>query len=422
MRVLGIIAEYDPFHNGHLYHLKESISRTGAEASVVLMSGCFTQRGLPAMTDKRVRAGVAAECGVDLVIELPFVYAAGGAEMFARGAVGIMDGLGVVDYLSFGSESGDVEALSRVAALFAEDSERLNGAIREAMGQGASYPAAREQSISELMGAAAASLMRAPNNILAMEYLRELIAVGSDIIPITVKRAAAGLGDVNTTARVAGASALRVMFRGLCNADGAHGAADDAEDAAGGDPFEYVPAATERAIREQIDTGGYLVFAEALFPHLVSSIIQSDCVLANLSNIYSAAEGLENRLVRAVRRSRSMDEAVRYTKTRRYTETRVRRLILHTVMGLTKEAMSAALAEPFYARVLAFSNTGAYLVRRAKDKGRIPLVTNANRDVDALASSSVTLGYDLRAAELYRLLSYGSLAGFNEISERPWVV
>jgi predicted nucleotidyltransferase len=415
MRVLGVIAEYDPFHNGHLYHLEKSMAETGAEASVVFMSGCFTQRGLPAMTDKRLRARVAAACGADLVIELPFVYAAGNAEMFARGAVRIMDGLGIVDFLSFGSESGDLASLSRIAALFAENSDALNGAVREAMRQGASYPAAREKAAAGLLGAGAASLMRSPNNILAIEYLRELMTTGSGVTPFTVRRAAAGVAGVNGLARVAGATALRAMFRARYGGvSGSMGATDD--------PFEYLPDASGQALREHVKTGGRFVFADALFPHLVRAVLPAvvdGSTGPALSEILSATEGLENRLASAVRRARDMDEAIRYAKTRRYTQTRVRRLILHTVMGLTKEAMSAALAEPPYARVLAFSEKGAGLIRRAKSVGKIPLVTNANRDRDALAPSPVTFGYDLRAAELYRLLGCGGLAGFNEISQRP---
>jgi predicted nucleotidyltransferase len=430
MRVLAIIAEYDPFHNGHLYHLEESLLRTGADASVVFMSGCFTQRGLPAMTGKRLRARAAACCGVDLVVELPFVYAAGGAEMFARGAVRIMEGLGVVDFLSFGSESGDKDALAGVAALFAENPAELNGAIREEMGKGVSYPAARERAAARLLGSGAAALMRAPNNILAIEYLRELIAVGSGIQPVTIRRASAGVGETNEAAGVAGATALRTMFEADRREGDPFAYVPDAAGArvglpAGGhpassldDPYRYMPDAAVCVIREHIEAGGRFVFADALFPHLVKSVITADA--SALSGMLSATEGLENRLATAVRRARCMDEAVRYTKTRRYTETRVRRLILHTVMGLTKDAMAAALTEPPYARVLAFSETGARLIRRAKKEGSIPVITNAHRERGALAPSPVTFGYDLRAAELYRLLECGNLAGFNEKNARPY--
>ncbi|MDR1293240.1 MAG: nucleotidyltransferase family protein [Clostridiales Family XIII bacterium] len=419
MSVLGIIAEYDPFHNGHLYHLKESLSRAGAEASVAFMSGCFTQRGLPAMLGKRLRAESAARCGVDLVVELPFVYAAGNAEMFAKGAVRIVRGLGVVDSLSFGSESGDAAALSEIAALLAEDSALLNEAIREGMGKGSCYPAAREEAVVGFLGARAAALMKAPNNILAIEYLKELILADSGIEPLTIKRAAAGVDDVNSEARVAGATALRALFR------------------EGGEPYGYLPGEAARVVRGHIGQGGRLVFADDLFPHLVKTVISEGRGFPSgtsgadgggdagrrpvpaLSDILSATEGLENRLVKAVRQARTMDEAVRFTKTRRYTETRVRRLILHTVMGLTKEAMSAAAAEPAYARVLSFNEAGAKLIRRAKKAGAIPIITNANKEKDELAQSPVTFSFDVKAAEFYRLLERGCIQGYNEMSEPP---
>ncbi|MDR0596330.1 MAG: nucleotidyltransferase family protein [Clostridiales Family XIII bacterium] len=417
MAVLGIIAEYDPFHNGHLYHLKESLTRTGAEASVCVMSGCFTQRGLPAMFGKRARAGAAAGCGVDLVIELPFVYAANNAEYFARGAVRILDGLGVVDFLSFGSESGEVAALSEVAALFADDSAELNAAVRSGMSDGLSYPAARDRAVAELLGAGAAALMREPNNILAIEYMKELRRQGSAIEPFTIKRYAAGAGEVNEGARVAGATAIRGMFErggGRKEGDAAEGgaAADGMPHRGGDDPFAFLPESSANAMREYIANGSPLASAEALFPFLAYAVIMAGSGCAGgsagrgfeLAEILSATEGLENRLVSAVRRASNMYEAVRYTKTRRYTETRVRRLILHTVAGLTKELMAAAEKEPPYARVLAFTEKGAKLIRRAKKEGGIPFVSNSRTEKELCAAAPVTAGFDRKAEELYGLL------------------
>jgi predicted nucleotidyltransferase len=305
-------------------------------------------------------------------------------------------------------------ALSEIAALLADDSASLNGAIREGMAGGSCYPAAREAAVSGLLGAGAAALMRTPNNILAIEYLKELMLTGSGMAPLTVKRAAAGVGEANSEALVAGATAIRAMFR------------------EGGEPYGYLPDAVARAIEDHRASGGRFVFADALFPYLVKTVIaegqgspygadgETDRGAASsLSAILSATEGLENRLVKATRRARTMDEAVRFTKTRRYTETRVRRLILHTVMGLTKDAMSAAVAEPVYARVLSFSETGAKLIRRAKWEGAIPIITNANKEKDALLPSPVTFSFDLKAAEFYRLLETGYIANYNETSEPP---
>jgi predicted nucleotidyltransferase len=257
--------------------------------------------------------------------------------------------------------------------------------------------------------------MRDPNNILAIEYLKELTLLGSGIAPITIKRAAAGVRDVNSDASVAGATAIRAMFR-----DG------------GGEPYGYLPEAAARVIREHVSACGRLVFADAMFPYLVSTVISREpatlrktddygCLVGPaLSDILSATEGLENRLAKATRRAAGMDEAVRFTKTRRYTETRVRRLILHSIMGLTKDAMSEAVSEPAYARVLAFSETGAKLIRRAKQEGHISVISNANKERDKLARSPVTFAFDVRAAEFYRLLERGCVAGYSEIGEIPY--
>jgi predicted nucleotidyltransferase len=401
------------------------------------MSGNFTQRGLPAMLDKRLRAAMAVDCGIDLVLELPFVYAANNAEYFAHGAVRILDGLGVVDHLSFGSESGDADALSRVARLFADDSDSLNAAVREGMSGGVSYPAARERAVAALLGGRAAALMKEPNNILAIEYLKELRLLGSDIAPLTVKRHAAGVADADDSAGIAGATAIREMFRSVCVGEGrlwcnGNAAVDvdktvafDGEAGAdirygdAHDPYGFLPACSADAIREYLAGGGSLVFDDALFPYLVYAVIMAERAGGSLlPEILSATEGLENRLISAVHRAANMYEAVRYTKTRRYTETRVRRLILHTIAALTKESMAAAKAEPLYARVLAFNNVGAKLIRRVKNIGNIPVISNANREKTQLVPSQITFSFDIKAAELYRLLQAKNIAGFNEYTAR----
>jgi predicted nucleotidyltransferase len=273
--------------------------------------------------------------------------------------------------------------------------------------------------------------MKDPNNILAIEYLKEMRLLGCDIEPVTVRRHAAGLDEADARARIAGATAIREMFRlqhpgagdeadGQQRTNAGHEADEQQHPGAGdgaGSPWAYIPAAATPFISGDVEGwGGSLVFDDALFPYLVHTVIAAE--QGALSRIFSATEGLENRLISAVHRAHNIHEAVRYTKTRRYTETRVRRLILHTIMGLTKELMSEALEEPPYARILAFSETGAKLIRRVKKSGNIPVISNANREKTLLSSSPVTFGFDVRTAEIYRLLQTGNIAGFNECTAR----
>jgi predicted nucleotidyltransferase len=403
-KTLGIIAEYDPFHNGHQYHLRESLRLTGAQQSLCVMSGDFVQRGGPALTDKRIRAEAAVRGGVDLVIELPFIYASGNAEWFARGAVGILNGLGLVDYLSFGSESGDVGALNEIAGLFVREAAAVNAGMRKAMDTGISYPAALEKTVISMLGAPAGRLMKGANNTLAIEYLKELQKQKSDITPVTIKRHKASIDETDEASGIAGATAIREI---LLTAP-AHSIKQI---------NPYVPDTTYDLIEAHLRSGGRLLSIDDLLQMLIYTVSCSEA--EPLSRILSATEGLEHRLIKAVRSGGDMARIIRLTKTKRYTQTRIRRLIAHTVIGLTKDAMYIAYPERLYARVLAFNDTGAKLIRRIKKQGSIPLITNANREEELLKDSQLTLSFDRKAADLHRIMEYGALNGFDDLKIPP---
>lgn len=400
-RVLGIIAEYDPFHNGHRYHLETAKRITGAEFTVCVMSGEFTQRGNPACYNKYLRAEAAVCNGADLVIGLPFVYACNNAEYFARGAVDILAGLGCVDAVAFGSESGDITQLLRVAEVLAADSDELNARIKDGMAQGWSYPKARSAAVEAVRGTGAAQVLAAPNDILGVEYLRRLLERGSGIEPVCVKRFACGDNDVNEHDKIAGATALRKML------------------AEGGDISPYLPAETVRIIARHARDGVMPVYPDALLPFLLYAVSVRE--RGELAEIFSATEGLENRLADAARKASSLTDLVRRVKTKRYTETRIRRLIAHTVMGLTKDAMAEAADGGLYARVLAFSEGGAALLKHIKktECARIPLITNPTKQLAELAGCEAVLRFDRRAADVYRILSAGSIAGFDDEKMAP---
>jgi predicted nucleotidyltransferase len=429
-KVLGIIAEYDPFHRGHFYHLAESKRITGAERTVCVMSGEFTQRGDPACYNKYLRAEAAIRNGVDLVIELPFVYACNNAEYFAAGAVDILEGLGCVDFLSFGSEAGSIERLRAAASAFAEDSPELNLCIKEGMAKGFSYPKAREIAVAEVAGQDAARVLNKPNNILGVEYLRRLISIGSKMEPVTVSRFAAGEDGIAVTLSgnceqdgmknyantqhdctpsvnqkitregVAGATALRAML------------------AAGDDISGFISAATADVIAEYTSRGECSeIRSEDLFPLLLSAVSVND--REGLSEIFSASEGLENRLASAANRAASFAELVRYTKTKRYTETRIKRLIAHTVVGLTKNDMASSEAGQLYARVLAFGEGGAALLRKIRKTAQIPIITNPNKQLPYVPECEPIARFNRRASAVYRIMSHGAIAGFDDMKIAP---
>lgn len=412
--ILGIIAEYNPFHNGHLHHLEEAKRLSGADAVVAVMSGDFVQRGEPALMDKWLRARVAVACKVDLVLELPFIYACNHAEYFARGAVAILSGLGCVDSIAFGSESADLEGIYARARILAEDSNAFGEKLRERMKAGDSFPKAKQEAISFLLGNESLAVPDGPNDILATEYLKQLILLHSEIAPIPVRRFGASPEAISDEENIAGAGAIRDLLE--------NGTVEEA--------IRYLPQASSRELKAFVSNAGKrLLFMEDVRQFLVYAVLNAvpgccgrfaDCAgPVRLSEIFSATEGLERRLIAAVRAGRDMEEMIRLTKTKRYTRTRIKRLMIHTLMGLTKETIKEATAEGLYARVLAFSERGAELIRYAKKNGSLPLITNPNREKGVLMPYRRTFGFDLRAADIRRLMLSGCLSGFLDFSNNP---
>lgn len=387
MKNIGIIAEYNPFHNGHLYHLQETKKLGQADHVVAVMSGNFTQRGEPAMYDKWIRAEMAVKNGVDLVLELPFVFACNNAEYFAAGAVRILNGLGCISHLSFGSESGELEGLIKVASLLVEEGPSFKETLMDYLGQGLSYPRARYEALKELEGDETAALIRDPNNILAVEYLKQWILTDSQMKPIVIKRAGKGYRDEGIDDSLASATAIRRKFAENRDIDHVRHA---------------VPKATSNIMMRS--DKGPVTDSEELYAMLVYKILTTPA--EDLGEILSAGEGLENKLKKAIIKSRSYKELIASALSKRYTETRIKRLLLHTLTSLTKDDFFRNLKEPhLYARVLGFSSDGAKLLRHIKQKecASIPIISNLNKEVlpeDPLWS---LLHYDVLATDIYNL-------------------
>ena len=215
MKVVGIIAEYNPFHNGHLHHLQESIRLSLADYTIVVMSGNFMQRGTPALMDKYHRAKAALSCGADLVLELPAYYATGSAEYFALGGISLLDKLGVVSHLCFGSECGDLDFLSKVAQITSEESEAYQKCLQAHIKSGKSYPSARTAAIIEVCPELSSSVsgLTTPNNILGIEYLKALYRLNSNIEPYTIQRVSSHYHDQKLKESYSSASAIRNVIK-----------------------------------------------------------------------------------------------------------------------------------------------------------------------------------------------------------------
>ena len=210
MRIVGLIAEYNPFHNGHKYHIEKAKELANADYAVVVMSGNFVQRGAPAIIPKHLRAESALKSGADLVIELPVCYATGTAEQFAYGAVSLLDKLGCVDAICFGSECGDIDSLKNVAQLLCNESDEYKDALQTCLRFGMSFPLARQNALDKLYpNCNYGQLLSEPNNILGIEYLKALYRLGSNIEPMTIRREVSHYHDTELQEQFSSASALR---------------------------------------------------------------------------------------------------------------------------------------------------------------------------------------------------------------------
>ena len=380
MNVIGVVGEFNPFHLGHREHFIASRAQAGQDAPIVcVMSGDCVQRGEPACFDKHVRARTAVMAGADLVFELPLPWCAASAERFALGAAALLDGLGVVTHLSFGSESGDLAALQVLAAA-AADEDNL-ALIRERMRRGEGFAAAREAVLRRQTGEAA-DLLKRPNDILAVEYLKALTALGSSMTPmVTLRRASehdgAGDGPVRSAMR------LRAML------------------AVGEDIGPYVPAGTGGVLAERMAAGLGPVTMESLEQAILARLrAMTPEAMAALPD---AGEGLANRLF-AARQEGSLEAVVERMKTKRYPTSRLRRLVMAAALGIQADM---AAGTPPYARLLAYSGRGRALLRQIRERSRLPVINKpaAAKDLPEPARAIFRLNADAR--DLY-VLGYDS--------------
>ena len=214
-KVLGIVGEYNPFHNGHLYHLEQSKKMTSSTYTVAIMSGNFTQRGSTSLIDKWSKAEVALQCGIDLVIELPVLYAISSAENFADGAIKILDSLKVVDYISFGAETSDIDVLQKFADVLYHEPREYKNILSHELGKGLSFPKARENALMMYLNDIRkyVNVLSSPNNILGIEYLKALKKYKSNIMPISIARYESGYSDIGYSGNIASATAIRNIVK-----------------------------------------------------------------------------------------------------------------------------------------------------------------------------------------------------------------
>ena len=403
MKALGIIAEYNPFHKGHYYHLLESKKASGADACVAVMSGNFTQRGDAALLSKWERSKIAVDCGIDLVLELPFVYACNNAEIFAKGAVQILNGLNFIDTVSFGSESGELTKLAETAEIISNETPAFKKSIREHLDKGFSYPKARALAVRDAAGEEAANILNSPNNILAVEYIKQLCLSGSKMIPLTIKRKGQDYNSTIPDGEFSSAAAIR-------NCLNETGSIDNIK--------EYVPIECLENIKNLNININKIINNMFL---LISSRIITEKP-EDLEKIFSAGEGLGSKLKKAMRDSSDLDELLMAIKSKRYTMTRIKRLLVHTLFNLSAIDFNDIESRNLnYARVLAFNDKGAALLKKAKAAGPlIPVITNIKKQVKETDDIMKILKYDIAASDVYNLISGRDISSESDFVTAPY--
>ncbi len=401
MIVTGIVAEYNPFHNGHFYHLEQARQQTNADFLVVVMSGDFVQRGAPAILCKEERAYMALEAGADLVLELPVCFATACAERFAGGAVSLLHRLGCVDFLCFGSESANLEGLSAGADLLLREGAHFRSVLRQNLAGGATYAAAMEEALKSSLAQEEqplSSFLASPNDLLGMEYIKALRRLQSPIAPICILRRGASHTDaVLSEASYSSASAIRAEI----SANGVTPALQNA-----------LPAPVFQKMCDLYGT---------VFP-IVANDFSSYLNYARLTagdyrSFCDISEELANRMEKQRFCGYTFEQAILAFKTRQYTYSRISRGLLHLMLGITNEMP----AQPFpdYARVLGFRTRAVLLLREIKSRGSIPLVTKL-----ASAPPNAMLSLDIRSSHLYRMAVYEKFGTrlLDEYRRKIWIV
>lgn len=408
MKAVGLVTEYNPFHNGHLYHLNKAMELTGADISVAVMSGDFVQRGELAVLDKYTRASMALNSGVNLVVELPVNYAVSSAESFAAGALKVLDYV-KADSIAFGSESGDIERLSKLAHILCDNEDTLYKEISKYTANGISYAAARQKVVEKLTDKDTAAMLTSSNNILAVEYLKAIIKNNYAIKPYTIKRQGDSYNDTDIRSDYASATALR----GNLKADNI---------------FKYIPVKAGLILSSNTNYIYPDDITEALFTRLldilfassydknvfIENVMQYPDVSKEIAGrLYKSAMDMITRTVPQGAESKdneafSFGSLCEHIKTKEVPLSRIKRALVRITLGLDKKHMEKYANEP-YIRVLGFDKKGQEYLSYIRKTVEVPLITKT-------ADYKEMLLDDIHAANIYNMIAAGKY-GVKELGD-----
>lgn len=379
MKIVGLIAEYNPFHNGHQYHIEKAKEITGADAVIVVMNGNFVQRGAPAIMPKHLRAEMAIKAGASLVLELPVCYATGTAEQFAYGAVSILNSLGCIDAICFGSECGDINILSDLAKILCAEPHEYRESLQMFLRNGLSFPLARQKAIETICSnSSIAHLLERPNNILGIEYIKALYRLNSKIKPYTIQRVSSQYHDMDLQEEFSSATALRQVIgensiRGLV----------------GQIPNDNISLFQNNYQKR------YPIFTNDFSLLLKYRLLNE--TKSSLTEYADVSEELANRIYNQRNEYIDFEQFCELLKTKELTYSRICRALLHILLGIKKSDYT----DIQYARVLGFRKGDSDVLTVIKNASAIPLLTKLTATKDLSDSAVQMLNQDIYTSNLY---------------------
>ncbi|MPQ44167.1 nucleotidyltransferase [Clostridium tarantellae] len=400
MNVTGIVTEYNPFHYGHELHLSQSQKITNADIIICVMSGNFMQRGTPAIIDKWKRTEMALKAGVDLVLELPTIYSISSAEFFAFGSISLLNSLNIVNNICFGSESGDIKLIKEISKILVEEPLLFKNLLKSNLNNGLPFAKSRCNALLTYIKNSNINLknidtiesfLNSSNNILAIEYCKSLIKLNSNITPYTIKREGSNYNDLDLPVHtLASASAIRNNI--------------------------YIEKNLE-SCKNFMPKYSFDILFNSTYPDLnkMFQLIKYTLITnpTILNEIPECSEGLDNKILNNLSSAKSLNELIMLCKSKRYTYTRISRVLCQCYLGITKDILNLRSTEPTYTRVLGLNSKGAIALKEIKKKSNLQIVNKISK-----SSLNDMLNFDIKSTNLYSLIN-SSISFNNDFKQSP---
>ena len=390
MNITGIIVEYNPLHNGHVYHINKTKELTNCDVLVAVMSGNFAQRGIPSSIDKWMKTKMALDNGVDLVIELPTVYSVSSAEFFSYGAVSLLNSLGIIDNICFGSEHGNIDNIYNIANILLKEPIDFKTKLKNYLSLGIVYPLARDKALNDYIKNSNINISNLPlsgflnssNNILGIEYCKSLIKLNSSIMPYTLKRKGGSYNNNLLNNEFSSSTAIRKFMK---------------ENGSLAKLTDYIPISVLTDIQNLYSGNCKFTTEDAMFPYIKYKSATSKNTLVNLPD---ASEGLDNRIIKCLQNNLNYKDALDDIKSKRYTYTRISRILCQYFIGFDNFNTEKLRSLPCpYAKVLGFNSNGKSILKSIKSNSNIPLYTKLPKEC------TETLQLDLQSTKAYSIIN-----------------